>query len=154
MPDRSTHGRSRRETMDPNPYAPPNSYVEDVPLAEKLEPATRPRQIDWSFWLLITSLLLGLLNAAMTQIQSLVVPSVVLAALLGFAFAIRAGKNWARILFLILYLLGLPTLIFPQGLIAVGGLPYFVIFCCQAFLQGTALWFAFRKPGSAWFRRG
>lgn len=140
--------------MNANPYAPPNSHVEDIPPPEARGlSATRPKQVEWAFRLLIASSLLSVLGFFLGHVQGVVIPVVVVSALLGFAFAIRTGMNWARLLFLVLYFLGLPGLFFPQTFIAVGGIFYFLLYCSQTLLQGAALWFSFRKPGSAWFRR-
>lgn len=63
---------------------------------------------------------------------------------------ISAGKNWARITFLILYLLGLPLLshlpaTFQQS--TINGM----IFVVQTVLQAAVLFLVFTKPGSEWF---
>jgi len=140
----------------PNPFAPPQSKVEDLPQHGELSnrPSERPSQVKLAFGLLVGSVALGVLNYISTGMQdSSLVSLFVLAFVFGLAAAIRSGKNWARIVFLVSYLTGLPSLFFASALIAQGGKLFFAVFCCQTLLQGLALWLVFRKPGSAWFKR-
>ena len=75
-------------------------------------------------------------------------------ALIGFLiFKISAGRNWARITFLVLFVLGmLPTLPIVLGEFSrsavVGALSM-----AQIGLQAYALFLVFTNPGSAWFRK-
>lgn len=75
-------------------------------------------------------------------------------ALIGFLiFKISAGKNWARITFLVMFVLGmLPTLplVFSEFSRSpvVGALSV-----AQIGLQVYALFLLFTQPGSSWFRQ-
>jgi hypothetical protein len=75
-------------------------------------------------------------------------------ALIGFLiFKISAGKNWARITFLVLFIIGvLPTLPIVLGEFSrssvVGALSV-----AQIGLQVYALFLLFTLPGSNWFRK-
>lgn len=74
--------------------------------------------------------------------------------LIGFLiFKISAGRNWARITFLVMFVIGLlPTLPLILGeftrVPVVGALSV-----VQAGLQVYALFLLFRQPGSTWFRK-
>lgn len=75
-------------------------------------------------------------------------------ALIGFLiFKISAGRNWARITFLVMFVIGvLPTLPFVLGEFSrsavVGALSV-----AQIGLQVYALFLLFTQPGSSWFRK-
>lgn len=69
-----------------------------------------------------------------------------------FIWMIDKGKNWARITFLVLFILGVPLSIFPllQSLAyaPISGL----IGISQVFLQTIAVVFLFMKESSTWFK--
>jgi hypothetical protein len=75
-------------------------------------------------------------------------------SLLGFLiFKIASGKNWARITFIIMFVIGmLPTVSFVLGEFSrslfVGALSV-----AQIGLQSYAIFLLFSQPGSAWFRK-
>lgn len=75
-------------------------------------------------------------------------------ALIGFLiFKISAGRNWARITFLVMFIIGvLPTLPIVLGEFSrsavVGALSV-----AQIGLQVYALFLLFTQPGSSWFRK-
>jgi len=75
-----------------------------------------------------------------------------LAFLAFFIFMIGNGKNWARITFLVLFIIGIPFSILPatQSLIAnpISG----ILGISQTILQIIALVFLFQKPSSDWFK--
>jgi cell division protein FtsW (lipid II flippase) len=64
---------------------------------------------------------------------------------------ISQGKNWARLVFLVLYLLGLPFSLYALpadfGRSAIVG----VCSIAQIVLQGAGLWLTSRPPGKDWF---
>lgn len=67
-------------------------------------------------------------------------------------FKISAGKNWARIVFLILFLIGsvtsLPSMLYQFLHLPVIGLSSLA----QVGLQGYGLYILFRSPSNSWFR--
>ena len=77
----------------------------------------------------------------------------VMAYIIGFAFLIRAGKNWARIVYLVFQVLGLLGVVYAGAALARVGLIYVVILGIQTVFQCYAAWLAFRPPGRVWFRR-
>jgi hypothetical protein len=73
------------------------------------------------------------------------------ALLVFFIWKISQGKNWARIIFLVLYLLGLPFSLYSLpsdfGRSPIGG----ICSIAQIVLQGAGLWLICRPPGKDWF---
>ena len=75
-----------------------------------------------------------------------------LAILAFFIFMIGKGKNWARITFLVLFIIGIPFAVLPlfqslltnpfSGILGIG----------QTILQIVAIVFLFQKPASDWFK--
>ena len=69
-----------------------------------------------------------------------------------FIFMIGKGRNWARITFLVLFIIGTPFSVLPlmQSLAAnpISGLLGIV----QIIIQIVAIVFLFQKPSSDWFR--
>ena len=66
---------------------------------------------------------------------------------------IGKGRNWARITFLVLFIIGIPFSVLPlmQSLAAnpISGLLGIV----QTIIQIVAIVFLFQKPSSEWFRK-
>lgn len=68
---------------------------------------------------------------------------------LGFLiFKIAGGKNWARITFLIMFLIGLPFVLSGLSLSVIGALSV-----AQTSMQIYALHLLFSRPGSGWFKK-
>jgi membrane-bound ClpP family serine protease len=69
-----------------------------------------------------------------------------------FIYMIGRGRNWARIAFLVLFIIGIPLSVLPllQSLSAspISGL----LGIAQTAIQVVALVFLFQKPSSDWFR--
>ena len=74
--------------------------------------------------------------------------------LIGFLiFKISAGKNWARITFLVMFIIGiLPTLPLVLGEFSRSSVVG-AISVAQIILQVYALFLLFTLPGSSWFRK-
>ena len=77
----------------------------------------------------------------------------VMAYIIGFAFLVRAGKNWARMVYLVFQVLGVLGVVYEGAALARVGLIYVVILGIQTVFQCYAAWLAFRPPGPVWFRR-
>lgn len=117
-------------------------------------PMQRPASIDRAFWLIVGSGGLGLLSyLARGMHESAFMITFVLAYLIGFAYLIRAGKNWARIVYLVFFALGLLGISYVGASLVRLGTTYVIIICLQTVMQGYAAWLAFRSPGSQWFSR-
>ncbi|QTN21490.1 hypothetical protein HZ992_14990 [Rhizobacter sp. AJA081-3] len=131
----------------------------ELPLQPSIEtntpPIRRPPEIGLAFWAIISSAALGAFSfVARGQREPLFIVFCVLAVLVAFAFLIRSGKNWARITYLVFFLIGLSSFLVVRELIALNGKFFFVIFCVQTVLQSYAAWLVFRPPANRWFRRG
>ncbi len=121
-----------------------------------------PARVRTAVSLLWLSLVVGLLvlmfdpaSAAMLPSAMLYSIAVISALIMGFfIYKIGKGRNWARITFLVLFLLGLIsytsalTGLFNRSVVA-GGLS-----TAQVIMQVVALYFVFSKPGSLWFSKG
>ncbi len=127
----------------------------------------KPKQVLTAIKLLWASLLIGILRSSLEASNNLnsikdsgfgpgffiFTTLFAFAFLVFFIYMIDKGKNWARITFLVLFVLGLffavPTLIkslefnFFSGFLGV----------CQAGIQIIALFLLFQKPSSRWFDR-
>ena len=124
--------------------------------------AQKPRPIVTAVNLLWASLAVGLVKMLMDFSNlSTVAPAAFTNFILVFTFAlsgflifkISAGRNWARITFLVLFIIGvLPALPIVFGEFSrsavVGALSV-----AQIGLQVYALFLLFTQPGSGWFRK-
>lgn len=122
----------------------------------------KPQSVATAVNLLWTSMAVGLVKMLMDFANlSAVAPAAFTNFVLVFTFAlttylifkILAGKNWARITFLVIFIIGmLPTLPLMLGEFSrspvVGALSV-----AQVGLQIYALFLLFTRPGSLWFRK-
>jgi tryptophan-rich sensory protein len=123
--------------------------------------ASRPEKVGVAVKLLYLTLGIGVLrsfmeapmHAKMTSPAFVVfVASFVLGIMWFFIYMIGRGRNWARITFLVLFIIGIPFSVQPllqslsanpiSGLLGIG----------QLFIQIVALVFLFQKTSSDWFR--
>ena len=122
---------------------------------------TRPQKVTIAVTLLYITLgigvLRGIIEASMlAQIAPpafvMLVTFFVLGIMWLFIYMIGEGRNWARITFLVLFIIGIPFSVLPllRSLAAnpISGLLGIV----QTALQLIALVFLFQKPSSDWFR--
>jgi succinate-acetate transporter protein len=127
-----------------------------------LEDRKKPSSIALAINLAWASLALGFVRLAIDyqHMQSLA-PVVVLISIFVFVFVITAflvlkmsaGRNWARITFLVLFVIGviptIPMLLADFSRSAVSG----AIGVIQAGLQLYALVLVFTEPGKHWFKK-
>jgi len=124
--------------------------------------ATRPSSVGLAIKLLWASLAVGVIKilidfqylSAMANAALVGFVLVFTLALTGFLILmISTRRNWARIVFLIIFLLGLlPTL--PVILTEFSRSPVAgILVVLQIGLQVYALFLLFTKPGAAWFRK-
>lgn len=143
-----------------SPYAPPRAEVRDLERGGL--PLQKPKQIALAVTLLWLSLVLGavasLLDLRYVQstapgLAKWIIPLTVLGMLALLAVLISSGHNWARIVFLVIFLMGaLPYLftlpnIFSRSLVAGSAS------AAQVILQAVAICLVFSRPASGWFRR-
>jgi FtsH-binding integral membrane protein len=128
---------------------------------ENLNQGSRPQRVSTAVALICISLAVGvariLLEASQLSQRAplgfvLVVGFATLAVLLFFTVMIGKRQNWARITFLVLFIIGVPFSILPllQSLAKtpVSG----ILGIAQLLLQAVALVFIFQKASSEWFR--
>jgi hypothetical protein len=140
-----------------NPYSPPQADVRDTRPARLL--AERPRQISRAFVLVWISLALGV-GASVLELRR--GPDSVTAWLVGVIVAVTVsivlnlaiwrGRNWARIVYMVLTALVLVA--YPFLLATEAGLGRFEIALdvTAMALDCFILYLLFTRPGSQWFR--
>ena len=148
--------------MNHNPYAPPKAVVAD-PVIDPA-PFSRPHEVTLAARLLWVALALGALNFMVDSVRAAsggslplaaVVISLLTLGLLGWLTQkIAHGRNWARIVFLIMFVAGVP--IFFSQLPAMLERSVFATAISSvaiSVLQIVALYLVFIGVGARWFRR-
>jgi len=124
--------------------------------------AEKPRTVALAVNLLWASLAIGFAKIPLDLPSLAAVPSpgivwpvvILLLAFICFViFKISSGRNWARITFLILFLIGLvtavPTLASEFARAPVVG----ILSIVQGIVQGYAMYLVFTNPGKTWFQK-
>ena len=153
--------------MSRNPYAPPEAQVGDVqpvrhvPIrAEPPDPDVRPSQVMTAVRLIVISLIVqvtltllewkpvpsayGVIDAMLREVFSLVVTIALIVALL-------RGKNWARVLYLVLSVLWLLVAVAATLRVALTPLQG-VGLIAQAALTLATVYLLVTDPARPWFR--
>ena len=126
-----------------------------------IEPLEKPSKVVAAVNLLYATLGIGVVRGILEWSQSTAASSVdfvlfvtlsVLGLLLFFIYMIGKGKNWARIIFLVLFILGVPLSIMPLILSFSHNPVSGVLGLMQAIIQVIALIFLFQKDSSMWFK--
>jgi hypothetical protein len=145
-----------------NPYEAPKASVADIGLEE--HPQERPSQVVLAVKLAWAGIILGLSALALgweyySSLGS--TTSMVIGQAFGFLFAVWVyykiyhGRNWARILYLAMALLGF--LLFASGAVRAQMLAGPLISKISAILNTgitiAVIWLLFTRPGNAWFKR-
>ena len=122
---------------------------------------TRPPRVGTAVKLLYITLGIGVLRSIMdasmyTEMASpafvMLITFFVLGLMGFFIFMIGKGRNWARITFLVFFIIGIPFAAFPL-MQSVGANPISGrIGVVQIIIQIVALVFLFQKLSSDWFR--
>lgn len=116
-------------------------------------PTERPVEASRAIWLIAASLVLGVLRCVLLPPPGpLWVAYVTVALLAALTFAIARGANWARIVFLVLFLLGLPGMFFIGNLLLQEGPVALGVLTVQTVLQAGALVLLFLPVSTLWFR--
>ena len=144
--------------MAASPYEPPRSEVRDVvPDGEIRE---RPSQVRTAVVILWVALGIGAANTVLllsgakgVTWTALIVPAATLGVLALFILGIRAGINWVRILYLVLFLVGLLGTVYSIPVVFGYSKLVGTLSVAQSLLQAYALYLVFTKPGSRWFHR-
>jgi hypothetical protein len=148
-----------------NPYEPPASPVSGPGRGQRGEP---PQQVTWAVWLLRASLVIGYaslflvddLSAALGDVPtdarsaSMVFFFIVLALTgLGYLWLIQCvkdGRNWARILMLVLTALGVFSMIAGAG-DDDAPMVIHLIGVIDTVIDVSAMVLLYRAPASDWF---
>ena len=143
---------------DNDRYAPPTAPVADLP--HRSVPPERPRQVRIAVLFLWISLALGIpawaLSAQRDPENTLGVVAVALTVLLFVLngllnVMVGRGRNWARIVSLILGLLALLFVLVPIDGPKPPGQVENAITAADLILEFAALYLLFTRPGSLWF---
>lgn len=147
--------------MARNPYEPPGS-----PVSDSSKRGIPPKQVIWAVWLLRTSVVIGYaslflvgdLSAALGDVPaearsaSMVFFFIVLAltavVYIWLIQCVKDGRNWARIVMLLLTVLGVFSMITSDD-----ETPAVIhaISVIDTIIDVTAMALLFRLPGSLWF---
>jgi len=145
--------------MSQNPYAPPNAPLADAP--EAPPPLPRPVQVRWAVALLSVSLALSVPSTYLQYLrgprvladQVALAVTLMLLVLLAWVYVrIYRGRNWARIVWLVLFVLGVASYFFPEVGVRPGAAER-GLKLVSLLLELVALYLLFSKPGTLWFRR-
>ena len=136
-----------------NPFEPPRTAVDDV-AADPVPPMPRPSTIVRAFWLIVASAALAPVLFVVRGVPDSIVPTAgLMLVLVGIAWFVRAGRNWARVVYLLLFALSLLGFANVQSAWVLDGAPYVEAFCAQRALVAYAAWLLVSRPGSLWFSR-
>lgn len=150
--------RRDESRMNENPYAPPQAPVADA----ALPPMDKPEQVSRAVMLFWISLGLGVISTAfqweyLTSLAgvgfALYVQAFTVAIYSWLIYKISRGRNWARITFLVLLLIGIIPFLSQLPLLFARSPAAGVIAFGQSALQIWALYLVFSEPGRRWFRR-
>lgn len=150
-----------------NPYAPPATRTAD-PEVLPPDPAGRPRQVVvavWLLWIAFATSVLAPVLAAWREPEEDGYLMLIATNLLALAVAvllnvyIYRGRNWARLIFLLLYvaavvLTALAALFFPDAGMLGAGVEEIVLNLLTYTLDLAALMLLYTGPGARWFRHG
>lgn len=149
--------------MARNPYEPPGT-----PVSESGPRGNPPKQVEWAVWLLRASLVIG--YASLFLVQDLTaalgdVPEDTRSASLTFFFVVLAltavvylwliqcvkdGRNWARILMLVMTALGVFSMLANAGENDAPAVIH-AISIIDTIIDVTAMVLLFRAPASDWY---
>ena len=62
-------------------------------------------------------------------------------------------QNWARIVFAVLFVLGVVFTLFDPTALKIGGLPSMAIFAIQTLMQGAGIAYVFSAAAKPWFNK-
>ena len=128
---------------------------------------SRPRNVTIAVVILCVVLLCGLVSGSLHAAYATLPPTVsrsfanailVLGVVFGvginafFVYNIFKGRNWARIVYLVFFLLGILFAV-PSFIVLLGQSPAWVVFSLIGYgAQVVALVLLFTGPGNAWFK--
>jgi hypothetical protein len=122
---------------------------------------TRPREVGWALSLQLIALALSPFATALDwkhlnsvePIQKLIFVEIFIISILGYVlWRISKGKNWARIVLLLSFLLGLPSFLIYLRADFARSLALGVVVVLEAVLEVAGLWLLFVAPAKDWFK--
>ena len=145
--------------MAPNPYTPPKADVKDLGPERLL--AERPRPVVYAVVLLWISLVLGVPVVYWEHQRTPAevapfywVPAVlILGLVIVVNIFIWRGRNWARIVALVLVVISFLSFLGTMGEILSHPAIEFVLNIVTLAIDAVAMYLLFTKPGVLWFRR-
>ncbi len=146
--------------MHKSPYAPPASHVADPP--QVLFSIARPKQVVVAVGLLWLGLAVSIPVVSLGfnhDLDADILPILVILTALTFAFSallnvlIYRGRNWARMVSLVLYLLSGLAIFIPVDESVASDLLEDVLNSLVYLLDGGALYLLFSMPGKLWFNQ-
>ncbi|MEY4563377.1 MAG: hypothetical protein RLZZ618_2654 [Pseudomonadota bacterium] len=135
-----------------NPYAPPEAELADLS-AQETHFKDAPASTRLAVWLLLVSMGVGLVDLALAPVPAALWAAIAIDCIVvGFIFAMAKGKNWARVTFLLLFLLGLLGLVMMPEQLLQGGALSMAVMAIQSGLQLVAIVLLYLPGSNAWFR--
>jgi hypothetical protein len=144
-----------------DPYAPPKAVVAN-PIAG-VESFSRPHEVALASRLLWCSLVLGVVNFVVDSGPAVVagsLPPVAIAVSLStfgllawLTHGIGRGGNWARVTFLVMFVLGVPVFLWALPTLLERSMLATATSLAISVLQIVALYLVFTRVGARWFRR-
>src|SRR5687768_14230547 len=114
----------------------------------------RPRRVVVSVWLYLASIALGVISSAVVPVPGpFWFSAAIVLVMLLLAFALWRRQGWARFLFLVLFLLGLPMMFAIREMLAERGTFGVAVLLVQTVLQAISLLFLFTGDSGAWYKR-
>jgi hypothetical protein len=147
-----------KPAMTRGPYAPPSARVAD----RAIENIPRPRQVTIAVALLWVSLVLGLPTWVLSASRDpetafhpafIVFMAIVFLLSAALNILIHRGRNWARILLLVLVVIAGALLLVPVDEPVPAGVLENTLTAVSLALDAVALYLLFTPPGASWYRR-
>ena len=135
-----------------NRYDPPRAPVAD-PIAPSKDSERPPHPVRIAIWLFLASLALGSIKVFSLPPAGLVLTVIVIVIWLLLFAAMTQRKNWARITFLILFLIGLPEMYLMKDKIFSGSAASTALLVAQSVAQVAGLVLLFIPAANRWFRK-
>jgi hypothetical protein len=147
--------------MPADPYTPPKAAVSDLELDR--DTRAKPKEVKIALSLIWASIGIGLINSVFDPTLRSVFATTPLFAWITLLLTVGItvllivflgrGKNWARIVFLVFFILGAILMLFELQNTFQTWWPTAVVNVAQAAMQALALYLVFTVPGSHWYRR-
>ena len=144
--------------MPQGPYTPPTARVED----QAIDAGPRPRQVIIAVALLWASFILGIPSwylAAQREPEIMLHPVMIAFSAIVFFFCaavnvyIYHGRNWARIVLLVLIALSVLLLLMPAEETVPASPAENLLTTIGLVLDVIAVYLLYAQPGGSWFRR-